>query len=51
MTLIKSDRDGIDRARRLSLFLAFGGNDLGAPVAAGALYRSFGLLLSPSINR
>jgi P-type Cu+ transporter len=59
MTLIKGDLRGILRARRLSqatmrnirqnLFFAFIYNALGVPVAAGALYPVFGLLLSPMI--
>jgi Cu+-exporting ATPase len=50
---------GIVRARRLSratmrnirqnLFFAFVYNALGVPIAAGALYPVFGLLLSPMI--
>jgi len=59
VTLIKGDLRGIAKARRLSrgtmrnirqnLFFAFIYNVLGVPVAAGALYPSFGLLLSPVI--
>lgn len=59
MTLVKGDLGGIVRARRLSratirnskenLFLAFVYNAVGVPVAAGALYPFFGLLLSPMI--
>lgn len=59
ITLIKGDLMGIVRARRLSravmgnirqnLFFAFIYNALGVPVAAGALYPFFGLLLSPII--
>lgn len=59
VTLVKGDLNGIVRARRLShatmanirqnLFLAFVYNAIGVPVAAGALYPSFGLLLSPAI--
>jgi P-type Cu+ transporter len=59
MTLVKGDLRGIVRARRLSratmrnirenLFFAFIYNALGVPVAAGALYPVFGLLLSPII--
>lgn len=59
MTLVKGDLRGIVRARRLSqgtmrnirqnLFFAFVYNALGVPVAAGLLYPSFGLLLSPMI--
>jgi Cu+-exporting ATPase len=57
MTLLRGDLDGIVRARRLSravmrnirqnLFFAFVYNAAGVPVAAGALYPVFGLLLSP----
>jgi Cu+-exporting ATPase len=57
VTLVKGDLAGILRARRLSqatmrnirqnLFFAFIYNLLGVPVAAGALYPFFGLLLSP----
>jgi len=59
VTLLKGDLTGIVRARRLSeavmrnirqnLFFAFIYNALGIPVAAGALYPVFGLLLSPII--
>ena len=59
VTLVKGDLRGIVRARRLSratmknirqnLFFAFLYNTLGVPVAAGALYPVFGLLLSPMI--
>jgi Cu+-exporting ATPase len=59
LTLVKGDLIGIVRARRLShatmsnirqnLFFAFVYNALGVPVAAGALYPFFGLLLSPVI--
>ena len=59
VTLVKGDLRGIARARRLSrltmknirqnLFFAFAYNSLGIPVAAGALYPVFGLLLSPVI--
>jgi Cu+-exporting ATPase len=59
VTLVKGDLSGIVRARRLShatmrnirqnLFLAFVYNAIGVPVAAGVLYPSFGLLLSPAI--
>jgi len=59
VTLVKGDLRGLVRARRLSratvrnirqnLFFAFAYNLLGVPVAAGALYPWFGLLLSPMI--
>ena len=59
ITLLKGDLTGIVRARRLSqavmrnirqnLFFAFIYNALGVPVAAGALYPMFGILLSPII--
>ena len=59
VTLVKGDLNGIVRARRLShatmrnirqnLFLAFVYNAVGVPVAAGVLYPSLGLLLSPAI--
>jgi Cu+-exporting ATPase len=59
VTLVKGDLGGIVRARRLSratlsnirqnLFFAFLYNTLGVPLAAGALYPFFGLLLSPMI--
>jgi Cu+-exporting ATPase len=59
ITLVKGDLRGIVRARRLSratmrsirqnLFFAFVYNTLGVPIAAGALYPFFGLLLSPMI--
>ncbi len=59
LTLIKGDLNGIARARLLShaavsnikqnLFFAFFYNLLGVPIAAGALYPFFGLLLSPMI--
>lgn len=59
VTLVKGDLNGIVRARRLShatmrnirqnLFLAFVYNAIGVPVAAGALYPTLGLLLSPAI--
>jgi Cu+-exporting ATPase len=57
VTLLKGDLRGVVRARRLSqatvrnirqnLFFAFVYNALGVPIAAGALYPFFGLLLSP----
>jgi Cu+-exporting ATPase len=59
ITLIKGDLRGIARARALSratmgnirqnLFFAFIYNVLGVPIAAGVLYPSVGLLLSPMI--
>jgi Cu+-exporting ATPase len=59
MTLVKGDLAGIVRARALSratmsnirqnLVLAFVYNLIGIPIAAGALYPEFGLLLSPVI--
>ena len=59
ITLVKGDLRGIARAIRLSratmrnirqnLFFAFIYNALGIPIAAGALYPFFGLLLSPII--
>lgn len=57
VTLVSGDLRGIARARRLSrvtmqnirqnLFLAFIYNALSVPVAAGALYPFFGILISP----
>jgi P-type Cu+ transporter len=59
LTLVKGDLAGIVRARVLSrvtmrnirenLLLAFVYNVVGIPVAAGALYPAFGILLSPII--
>jgi len=59
ITLLKGDLTGIVRARRLSaatmrnirqnLFFAFIYNAAGVPIAAGALYPTFGILLSPII--
>jgi len=59
VTLVKGDLRGIVRARAISrltlanikqnLFFAFVYNSLGVPLAAGALYPVFGLLLSPMI--
>ncbi len=59
VTLVKGDLRGIVRVRRLSratmrnirqnLLWAFLYNALGVPIAAGALYPIFGLLLSPMI--
>jgi Cu+-exporting ATPase len=56
---VQGDLRGLVRARRLSratmknirqnLFFAFIYNVLGVPVAAGVLYPTFGLLLSPII--
>ena len=60
MTLVKGDLTGIVRARKLSvatmrnirqnLLFAFLYNALGVPIAAGALYPLFGLLLSPAFG-
>jgi Cu+-exporting ATPase len=59
VTLVKGDLTGIWRARTLSrltmrnirqnLVLAFVYNALGVPLAAGALYPAFGLMLSPVV--
>jgi heavy metal translocating P-type ATPase len=56
LTLVKGDLAGIARGRDLSranirenLVLAFVYNVVGIPVAAGALYPTFGILLSPII--
>ncbi|MGD1014891.1 MAG: heavy metal translocating P-type ATPase [Roseiarcus sp.] len=59
VTLLKGDLQGLMRARRLSaatmanirqnLFFAFVYNAAGVPIAAGALYPFFGLLLSPIV--
>ncbi len=59
VTLVKGDLRGIVRAIHLSratmrnvkqnLFFAFIYNALGVPIAAGALYPVFGVLLSPMI--
>jgi Cu+-exporting ATPase len=59
VTLVKGDLMGIVRALRLSratmnnirqnLFFAFIYNVAGIPIAAGVLYPSFGLLLSPIV--
>src|ERR1039457_1037958 len=59
ITLVKGDMNGIAKALILShkvmknikenLFFALGYNALGIPIAAGALYPVFGLLLSPMI--
>jgi Cu+-exporting ATPase len=60
VTLVKGDLADIARARKLSaatmrnirqnLFFAFLYNAAGVPIAAGALYPLFGLLLSPAIG-
>jgi P-type Cu+ transporter len=59
VTLLKGDLAGIARARALSratmrnirenLVLAFAYNALAIPLAAGALYPAFGVLLSPMV--
>lgn len=59
ITLVKGDLIGIIRARKLSmavmsnikqnLFFAFIYNVIGIPIAAGILYPSFGILLSPML--
>lgn len=59
ITLVKGDLHGIVKARNLSvkvmrnikqnLFFALIYNTVGVPIAAGALYPFFGLLLSPMI--
>ncbi len=59
VTLLGGDLMGIVRARRLSeavmgnirqnLFFAFAYNAAGVPIAAGVLYPTFGILLSPII--
>ncbi len=59
VTLVKGDLRGIARARQLSretirnikqnLFFAFVYNAAGIPIAAGVLYPTWGLLLSPII--
>jgi Cu+-exporting ATPase len=59
IVLVKGDLRGIVKARRLgratmrnirqNLFFAFLYNGLGVPIAAGALYPVFGLLLNPMI--
>ncbi len=59
ITLVKGDLHGIVKARSLShkvmrnikqnLFFALAYNVIGIPIAAGALYPVFGLLLSPMI--
>ena len=60
MTLVRGDLAGIARARTLSaaimrnirqnLFFAFLYNAAGVPIAAGALYPLFGILLTPAIG-
>ena len=57
VTLVKGDLRGVARAAALSrvtmrnirqnLLFAFGYNALGIPIAAGVLYPTFGILLSP----
>ncbi len=59
VTLVKGDLAGIARARALSratmsnirqnLVFAFAYNVIGIPVAAGVLYPTFGILLSPMV--
>jgi Cu+-exporting ATPase len=59
VTLLHGDLAGIVQARKLSravmgnirqnLFFAFVYNAAGVPIAAGALYPAFGLLLSPVV--
>ncbi|MBU6280689.1 heavy metal translocating P-type ATPase [bacterium] len=59
VTLPRGDLRGLLRARRLSravmgnirqnLFFAFVYNAIGIPIAAGALYPAFGVLLSPMV--
>jgi P-type Cu+ transporter len=59
VTLVKGDLACIARARRISrltlrnirqnLWFAFGYNALGIPIAAGALFPTFGLLMSPML--
>ncbi len=59
VTLLKGDLTGIVKARKLSqatmrnirqnLFFAFVYNAIGVPIAAGVLYPTFGILLSPMI--
>ena len=60
ITLLRGDLTGIVRARKLSqavmrnirqnLVLAFVYNAAGVPIAAGALYPVFGILLSPMVG-
>jgi heavy metal translocating P-type ATPase len=59
IVLVKGDLTGIARARTLSqntmrnirqnLFFAFAYNFIGVPVAAGALYPAFGIVLGPML--
>jgi Cu2+-exporting ATPase len=59
ITMVKGDLQGIIKARKLShavmlnikqnLFFAFVYNVVGIPIAAGALYPFFGILLSPML--
>jgi P-type Cu+ transporter len=59
LTLLKGDLRGVVRAVKLAratmgnikqnLFFAFAYNALGVPIAAGVLYPTFGILLSPII--
>lgn len=59
ITLVKGDLQGIVKAKKLShgvvqnikqnLFFAFAYNVVGIPIAAGLLYPTFGILLSPMI--
>jgi Cu+-exporting ATPase len=59
ITLVQGDLRGVGRARRLServmgnirqnLFFAFLYNAVGVPIAAGALFPLFGIVLSPMI--
>jgi P-type Cu+ transporter len=59
VTLVKGDRGGILRARKLSkktmsnirqnLFLAFVYNLAGVPIAAGVLYPVFHIVMNPMI--
>jgi len=59
ITLVRGDLAGIARARALSrmtmrnirqnLVFAFAYNVIGIPVAAGALYLTFGILLGPVV--
>jgi Cu+-exporting ATPase len=59
LTLVRGDPAALVAARRLSraamrnirqnLFFAFAYNALGVPIAAGALYPFFGILLGPMV--